>query len=271
MSASLNVETVCGEALGEDPRRAEGERLGAPLPQGCPERPRRDRELGGPVQGPAQRRGEGGVGHRFRGGDVDRARQVAGEQVGHGRHPVADGDPGPPLATGGEASPDPELEGDGKPPEQPALGGEHDPGPAPQGADAGRGGRTGGLLPGGDELGEEPGAGRRSLGDGVVPGVTVEADCRLRQEHRRSKGPARHRRGEEGSRAQPALGHDLQPPSSETAVADAGAGQVHHGIDAIEHCRIDAAAGRVPRSLARRGRPPDEWHHLMPVGGEVAP
>ena len=88
----------------------------------------------------------------------------------------------------------------------------------------------------------------------LVAAVAVEADRRSRQQHRRLAVEAGQRAGQEvGVRTRLSM-ISLLVGVGPAVVADAGAGQVHDGVDAVERRCVDGARLGIPADGVGLGR-----------------
>ena len=148
---------------------------------------------------------------------------------------------------------------------------EHEAGADPGHPEPGLGGGAGGVLPLDADLGEEVVAGGAVLGEALVAPVAVVAHGRAGDEDGRRAIEAGHRSGEEAGGLEAAVEDLLLAGRGPFLVADPGAGEVDHGVDALEGGGVDGAGPRVPGDAVARCRRrlgPGQPRHPMPVGRE---
>ena len=141
---------------------------------------------------------------------------------------------------------------------------QHDAGADGRDADAGVGRRSRGGLPVGAHAGEEVVAGRRRLVEGGLVARAVVAHRRSRHEDPRPIVHRRQRRGEQRRAGDAGLADLVLVLVAPAVVADPGAGEVDHGVDARQR-RPDRAVHRWDpirshrRSVARRTTGTGTW------------
>jgi hypothetical protein len=175
--------------------------------------------------------------------EVDCPRRLGGEQVGDGSHLVVDVDPALVLAAVAQLAAETELEQGELLLQRAAACRQHDPGAQVGDADAGGLGDAGRRLPLGADLGEEALADGRLLGELLLTARTVDADAGSGQEHGRTVVGRCDRLGDQRRALRAALHQLALVGIGPALVADAGAGEMHDGVDAVEGVAVDAAFG----------------------------
>ena len=129
--------------------------------------------------------------------------------------------------------------------------------------------RCGGGFPGDAHPGGEIGSRRRLLDQRLCALVAVVAHRRPREQHLRRAGEAGQRPGEQVGALGAAVEDELLACRGPLLVADAGTGQVHDRVDALQPGVIDGAGGRVPADVVGTlGLTAHETHDAMAVGPE---
>ena len=214
-------------------------------------RPRQDTREGCAEVRIGRRVGRDGVHHAPNVGALEREREQ--------RHEIVEMDPARPLLPAADAAAEAETEDRQHTGERAAAAPEHHPDPGDDDADVVGFGCERRAFPVLTHLGEKSGAGLRLLGQYRVATIAVVPDGRRRQQDARAPcgRQCRDRPHEQPRPRDTRPPDDLLPPRRPARVGDAGTGEVHDGVDAVERAVLDRALLGIPdREPAAHGQDP---------------
>ena len=167
---------------------------------------------------------------------------------------VVERDPAHVLLAGAEAAAQPHPERGHQAPEQAAVDREHRTGADVSDPDTCVRGRFRRVFPLLAHVGEESAAGRGRLGERLVAVRPVVVDAGRRDQHRRLVRETGERAGEHVRALRARLEDEPLARRRPALVADAGAGEMDDGVDALEPGGVDRTRVGIPGELVGAGR-----------------